>query len=212
MAFRDARGFSTGLCREAVLHRCSLVSSNTVCERSTRCVRLPGAHARHRSRIARPHCAGPCCIAQPHGQRRTAVTAKRMTSPYVQNASSAGDEGRARGGEWRGGGGVESIDLSMIHHVGRGGGGGVKTLVHQSLVPSKLSSQSLCFAKQTQGSPYQATFRENARNSRLFGLPNNLQSHRHQVLNEKYWILHDLTVGRHHVDQQDGPLCFTPTV
>ena len=26
--------------------------------------------------------------------------------------------------------------------------------------PSKLSSQSLCFAKQTQGSPYQATFRE----------------------------------------------------
>ena len=38
--------------------------------------------------------------------------------------------------------------------------GGVKTLVHQSLVPSKLSSQSLCFAKQTQGSPYQATFRD----------------------------------------------------
>ena len=25
---------------------------------------------------------GSCCIAQPHGQRRTAVTAKRMTSPY----------------------------------------------------------------------------------------------------------------------------------
>ena len=51
MVFRDARDFSTGLCREAVLHRCSLVPSNTVCERSTRCVRLPGAHARHRSRI-----------------------------------------------------------------------------------------------------------------------------------------------------------------
>ena len=58
MVFRDARGFSTGLCREAVLHRCSLVSSNMVCERSTGCVRLPGAHARHRSRFARPHCAG----------------------------------------------------------------------------------------------------------------------------------------------------------
>ena len=45
---------------------------------------------------------GSCCIAQPHGQRRTAVTVKRMTSPYVQNASSAGDEGRGRGGEGRG--------------------------------------------------------------------------------------------------------------
>ena len=96
MVFRDARGFSTGLCREAAL-------SNMVCERSTRCVRLPGAHARHRSRIARPHCAGSCCIAQPPGQRRTAVTAKRMTSPYVQNASNAGDEGRGRGGEGSGG-------------------------------------------------------------------------------------------------------------
>ena len=49
MVFRDARGFSTGLCREAVLHRCSLVSSNVACERSTRCVRLPGAHARHQN-------------------------------------------------------------------------------------------------------------------------------------------------------------------
>ena len=71
MVLREARGFSTGLCREAVLNRCSLVSSNMVCERSTRYVRLPGACAPHRSRIA-----------QPHGQRRTAVTAKRMTSPY----------------------------------------------------------------------------------------------------------------------------------
>ena len=75
MVFRDARGFSTGLCKKAALHRCSLVSSNMVCERSMRCVRLPGAHARHRSCIARPHCAG-------FGQRRTAVIAKRMTSPY----------------------------------------------------------------------------------------------------------------------------------
>ena len=46
---------------------------------------------------------GSCCIAQPHGQRRTAVTVKRrMTSPYVQNlvvlATRGGD------GEWRGGG------------------------------------------------------------------------------------------------------------
>ena len=121
MVFRDARGFSTGLCREAALHRCSLVSSNMVCERSTRCVRLPGAHARHRSRIELRDLIlqGSRCIAQPHGQRRTAVIAKRMTSPYVQNASSAGDEGRGWGGEWRGGG-LESIDLSMIHR-GRGG-------------------------------------------------------------------------------------------
>ena len=83
-------------------------------------VRTRGIEAALRDLIAQ----GSCCIAQPHGQRRTAVTAKRMTSPYVQNASSAGDEGRGRGGEWRGGGGVESIDLSMIHHMGRGGGEG----------------------------------------------------------------------------------------
>ena len=51
MVFRDARGFSTGLCREAVLHRCSLVSSNMVCERSTRCVRLPGGHATSLRRV-----------------------------------------------------------------------------------------------------------------------------------------------------------------
>ena len=52
---------------------------------------------------------GSCCITQPHGQRRIAV--KRMTSPYVQNLvvlatkfSSVSDEGKGRGGEWRGGG------------------------------------------------------------------------------------------------------------
>ena len=55
-------------------------------------VRTRGIEAALRDLIAQ----GSCCIAQPHGQRRTAVTVKRMTSPYVQNASSAGDEGRGR--------------------------------------------------------------------------------------------------------------------
>ena len=45
---------------------------------------------------------GSCCIAQPHGQRRTAVTVKRMTSPYVQNlvvlATRGGDGEGGRGG------------------------------------------------------------------------------------------------------------------
>ena len=82
-----------------------------VCERSTGCVRLQGARgieADLRDLIAQ----GSCCIAQPHGQRRTAVTAKRMTSPYVQNASSAGDEGRGgdREGTGRGGGGGGRIN------------------------------------------------------------------------------------------------------
>ena len=31
---------------------------------------------------------GSCYIAQPHGQRRTAITAKRMTSSYIQNTTS----------------------------------------------------------------------------------------------------------------------------
>ena len=69
--------------------------------------RTRGIEAALRDLIAQ----GSCCIAQPHGQRRTAVTVKRMTSP------------RGRGGEGRGGG-VESIDLSIIHHMGGGGGGG----------------------------------------------------------------------------------------
>ena len=86
-------------------------------------VRTRGIQAALRDLIAQ----GSCCIAQPHGQRRTAVTVKRMTSPYVQNlvvlATRGGDgEGTGRGVE--GGGGVESIDLSIIHHMGGGGGGG----------------------------------------------------------------------------------------
>ena len=72
-------------------------------------VRTRGIEAALRDLIAR----GSCCIAQPHGQRRTALTVKRMTSPYVQNLVVLA------------GGGVESIDLSIIHHMG-GGGGGVR--------------------------------------------------------------------------------------
>ena len=68
-------------------------------------VRTRGLEAALRDLIAQ----GSCCIAQPHGQRRTAVTVKRVTSPYVQNASSAGDEGRGRGREWRGGGGSNQL-------------------------------------------------------------------------------------------------------
>ena len=48
------------------------------------------------------------------------------------------------------------IGLKVPHHGGGGGGVGVLDID----LPSRLSSQSLCFAKQTQGSPYQATFRE----------------------------------------------------
>ena len=47
--------------------------------------RTRGIEAALRDLIAQ----GSRCIAQPHGQRRTAVTAERMISPYVQNASSA---------------------------------------------------------------------------------------------------------------------------
>ena len=62
-------------------------------------MRTRGIEAALRDLIAQ----GSCCIAQPHGQRRTAVTAERMTSPYVQNASSAGDETTRGGvGEGRG--------------------------------------------------------------------------------------------------------------
>ena len=48
-------------------------------------MRTRGIEAALRDLIAQ----GSCCIAQPHGQRRTAVTVKRMTSPYVQNFCSA---------------------------------------------------------------------------------------------------------------------------
>ena len=102
LVLREARGFSTGLCREAVLHRCSLVSSNMVCERSTRCVRLPGAHARALHNLI---VQGSCCIAQPHGQRRTAVTAKRMISLRC-NGVSRMLVALARGGDGEGSGGV----------------------------------------------------------------------------------------------------------
>ena len=84
--------------------------------------RTRGIEAALRDLIAQ----GSCCIAQPHGQRRTAVTVKRMTSPYVQNLvvlATRGGDGEGSGGEG-GGQGVESIDLSIIHHMGRGGEGG----------------------------------------------------------------------------------------
>ena len=82
-------------------------------------VRTRGIEAALRDLIAQ----GSCCIAQPHGQRRTAVTVKRMTSPYVQNLvvlATRGGDGEGSGG----GRGVESIDLSIIHHMGEGGGWG----------------------------------------------------------------------------------------
>ena len=87
-------------------------------------VRTRGIEAALRDLIAR----GSCCIAQPHGQRRTAVTVKRMTSPYVQNLvvlATRGRNGEGSGGERGvGGGGLESIDLLIIHHMGGGGQGG----------------------------------------------------------------------------------------
>ena len=130
MVLREARGFSTGLCEEAVLHRCSLVSRNMVCERSTRCVRLPGAHARHRSRIAQPHCAGfvlycatswpasYCCDCEAHDVTLWCDGVSRM---LVVLAKWRGVEGRGREG-------CKTIDLSMNHHMGggEGGGGGVR--------------------------------------------------------------------------------------
>ena len=84
--------------------------------------RARGIEAALRDLIAQ----GSCCIAQPHGQRRTAVTVKRMTSPYVQVAlATRGGDGEGSGGE---GGRVESIDISMIHHMGGGGREGVGVL------------------------------------------------------------------------------------
>ena len=66
-------------------------------------VRTRGIEAALRDLIAQ----GSRCIAQPHGQRRTAVTVKRMTSPYVQNLvvlATRGGDGEGSGGEGRGGG------------------------------------------------------------------------------------------------------------
>ena len=90
-------------------------------------VRTRGIEAALRDLIAQ----GSCCIAQPHGQRRTAVTVKRMTSPYVQNLvvlATRGRDGEGRGGEgggsnqliyqsfitWGGGVGVLDIDLPIF--------------------------------------------------------------------------------------------------
>ena len=66
-------------------------------------VRTRGIEAALRDLIAQ----GSCCIAQPHGQRRAAVTVKRMTSPYVQNLvvlATRGGDGEGSGGEGSGGG------------------------------------------------------------------------------------------------------------
>ena len=80
-------------------------------------VRTCGIEAALRDLIAQ----GSCCIAQPHGQRRTAVTVKRMTSPYVQNlvvlATRGGD------GEGSGGGSNQLIYQSFITWGGGGRGG-----------------------------------------------------------------------------------------
>ena len=72
-------------------------------------VRTRGIEAALRDLIAR----GSCCIAQPHGQRRTALTVKRMTSPYVQNLVVLA-----------GGGSNQLIYQSFI--TWEGGGGGVR--------------------------------------------------------------------------------------
>ena len=126
MVLREARGFSTGLCREAVLHRCSLVSSNMVCERSTRYVRLPGAHAQHRSRIAQPHCAGfvlYCATSWPasywcdcYAHDFTLFTLWCDGVSRMLVALARGGDGEGSGGE-----GCKTIDLSMNHHMGGGG-------------------------------------------------------------------------------------------
>ena len=57
-------------------------------------VRTRGIEAALRDLIAQ----GSCCIAQPHGQRRTAVTVKRMTSPYVLATRGGDGEGSGGGG------------------------------------------------------------------------------------------------------------------
>ena len=56
MVFRDTKGFSIRLYKEAILHRCSLVSNNMFYERNTYCVRLPDTYARYRNYITRHHC------------------------------------------------------------------------------------------------------------------------------------------------------------
>ena len=83
-------------------------------------VRTRGIEAALRDLIAQ----GSCCIAQPHGQRRTAVTVKRMTSPYVQNSvalATRGGDGEGSGG----GGSNQLIYQSFITWEGGEGGVGV---------------------------------------------------------------------------------------
>ena len=64
-------------------------------------VRTRGIEAALRNLIVQ----GSCCIAQPHGQRRAAVTAKRMTAPYGVMVSRMLVVLATRGREGRGGGG-----------------------------------------------------------------------------------------------------------
>ena len=81
-------------------------------------VRTRGIEAALRDLIAQ----GSCCIAQPHGQRRTAVTVKRMTSPYVQNLvalATRGGDGEGSGG----GGGSNQLIYQSFITWGRGGVG-----------------------------------------------------------------------------------------
>ena len=104
MVFRDARGSPQGFaerlcCIDARWCR-AIWSVNAVRAVSGCRVRTRGIEAALRDLIAQ----GSCCIAQPHGQRRTAVSVKRMTSPYVQNLvvlATRGGEGS--GGEGGGG-------------------------------------------------------------------------------------------------------------
>ena len=72
-------------------------------------VRTRGIEAALRDLIAQ----GSCCIAQPHGQRRTAVTVKRMTSPYVQNLVVLA----TRGGDGEGTGGGERVTRAYTVEV-----------------------------------------------------------------------------------------------
>ena len=72
-------------------------------------------------------------------------------------------EGTGRGVEGSGGegGGCKTIDLSMNHHMGEEGGVGVLDIDLPIFSPEQsLKPVPLLFAKQTQGSPYQATFRD----------------------------------------------------
>ena len=95
---------------------------------------------------------GSCYIARPHSQRRIVIIVKRIISPYIQNViiiATKGSDGEEEGSRER-----KGFEL-IIYHIRRGGG----RLIYQFLVPNKLSSQSLYFAKQIQNNPYQTIFR-----------------------------------------------------